>query len=153
MSATTIQDIYVTLGRLLAVVEAVRPLNSAEFFNATSKAEWLIGRTLPMAMPKLRRRPELDELVAELMGKIDLADYDALPKVIPATSAGAGRMMLAYYQQRAHLPARVDKPRTPAGVDWSTADWSQSDQALAEQHGVSRQAAQAARKRHAPSHQ
>lgn len=152
--------IHHTLGRILAIVDhASGGLPATAVTNCLTRPKTaLLGQQAINAKPSISARQWLNERMAAACDEINMSEYDALKEPVPPVAQGD--MLLAYHRERAEL-ARIAAEHKPTGagrpstvdwslVDWSLVDWSQADADIARQVGVSRQAVQAARKRHAP---
>jgi len=92
MSTTT----YTALGRLLACIDQAVALTRTAMGNClTNPRGELLGRQLSRAMPILRRHPDLDARVAEIMEDLTPEAVASLPHGIPLTCQGD--MLIVYY--------------------------------------------------------
>jgi hypothetical protein len=148
---TTSTTLLTAFGQILAVVDhALGGLSASAMTMCMSQpTTQLMGLHLGRATPTITRNPALDAIMAEAVEAIDPNETMAMPAAIPTVDQGV--IQIAYYQTLKRLPARTEgrgRSKAPAGVDWSTADWSKSDAGLSREFGVSRQAVAGARKRH-----
>jgi hypothetical protein len=143
-----------TWGHIYAVIERVSAdgqLKAAQITLAAATPGALFGEHYARIQ---RRLPAWADLrLRDLLDNIDPADMDARLGL-----EEQGKFLLGLYHERTRLEdeearvlgGRPAKDSTQA-VDWSDVDWGHmSDRQIAEKKGVSRQTANAQRKRHEP---
>jgi hypothetical protein len=103
----------------------------------------VFGVIMSTRYKKIKSTKALDNKIAELINNLD-ADYERA-----LTMEEQGDWWLGYYHEKGKKDdsEAVEPEQTRPRVDWSAADWTKSDAELADIHGVSRQAARAARLR------
>ena len=144
----TSTNLLVAFGRLLAVVEhALGRMSPGAINNSmTLPRKYLMGVQLQRALPVIRKYPALESILSEIMDTMEISELEHIDRV-PLVEQGT--IQLAYYQQARHLPPITKRPaRGPAGVDWTSVDWSRGDAAIGEELGVTRQAVRNARAKH-----
>lgn len=140
-------ETLITLGKICR--ESVKALElSGQRVSPTAVTEaqtrpktHLLGLLVARAMRV--RSEELQLRLGALMEELDPEDVLAMPDFLPLDAQGV--LQLGYFQHKtAPLP---DLRKGPARIDWAQADWSRTDQELAEENGVSTDAVRKARKK------
>lgn len=120
-------------GQALAIFKAETPggLSAGALTNAVERPLFCLPKLVRQAKPQ----PELEEMLAKLLGKIeDLPERFSL--------ADQGQVYLGYYSLIGDLPPSpsTTSKRRNTSLDWETIDWSLADSEISKRMGVTQAA-------------